>query len=158
MFFDYPSDRETFDFIIKSAKPKGLHFMNFEPKIFDEITLLNTFNGMIKFACNNNNGKVEFVRCASFLGKSFEVVKSLLDLFVEFGLYRNFSKNGQLLHVVSAKNLENASKILKVRNMSRYLNLRRNVICSAKVCWKMIWNRLFTAGKFYTKIILWKRN
>jgi len=116
MFFDYPSDRETFDYIVNTAKPKGLHFMNFEPKIFDETTLLNTFNGMIKFAINNNNGKVEFVRCASFLGKSFEVVKSLLDLFVEFGCIE-ISQNTNSYCIISAKNLDNASKIL---NSSQY--------------------------------------
>ena len=111
MFFDYPSDRETFDYIINTAKPKGLHFMNFEPKIFDEISLLNTLNGMIKFAINNNNGKVEFVRCASFLGKSFEVVKSLLKLFEDFGCIE-ISQNADSYCIISAKNLDNASKIM----------------------------------------------
>ena len=112
MFLDYPSDRGTFDYIINSAKPKGLHFMNFEPKVFDEISLLNTFSGMIKFAINNNGGKVEFVRCASFLGKSFEVVKSLLKLFEDSGCIEISQKTDSYC-VISAKNMDNASKILK---------------------------------------------
>jgi len=111
MFFDYPSDRQTFDYILNTANPKGLHFMNFEPKIFDEISLLNTFNGMVKFAINNNGGKVEFVRCASFLGKSFEVVKSLLDLFAEFECIEISQKTDSFC-VISPNNLDNISKIL----------------------------------------------
>lgn len=86
MFFDYPADRKTFDMILNTAEPVGLHFMNFEPKIYDETSLLKTFAGMIKFAQHNNNGKIEFIRCASFLGKSVEVVKNLLELFNKYGL------------------------------------------------------------------------
>ena len=111
MFFDYPSDKETFDYILNSANPKGLHFMNFDPKIYDEVSLLNTFNGMIKFALNNNGGKVEFVRCASFLGKSFEVVKSLLNLFSDFGCIE-ISQKSDNFYVISSKNLDNISQIL----------------------------------------------
>ena len=72
--------------ILNTAEPVGLHFMNFEPKIYDETSLLKTFAGMIKFAQHNNNGKIEFIRCASFLGKSVEVVKNLLELFNKYGL------------------------------------------------------------------------
>ena len=122
MFFDYPSDRQTFDCILSTAKPKGLHFMNFEPKIYDEITLLNTFNGMIKFAINNNGGKVEFVRCASFLGKSFEVIKSLLDLFVEFECIEISQKTDSYC-VISPKNLDNVSKILNTLQYEQIFEL-----------------------------------
>lgn len=110
-FVDYPADRETFDYIINTAKPRGLHFMNFEPKIFDEVSLLNTLNGMIKFALNNNGGKVEFVRCASFLGKSFEVVKSLLKLFEDFGGIEITQKTDSF-YVICAKDLDKVSDIL----------------------------------------------
>ena len=85
MFFDYPPDRETFDNILSVAAPKGLHFMNFEPKIYDEVSLLNTFVGMIKFAAHNNDGKIELVRFGSFLGKSDEVILSLLKLLEDKG-------------------------------------------------------------------------
>ena len=85
MFFDYPPDRETFDNILSAAAPKGLHFMNFEPKIYDEVSLLNTFVGMIKFAAHNNDGKIELVRFGSFLGKSDEVILSLLKLLEDKG-------------------------------------------------------------------------
>ena len=122
MFFDYPADRETFDYILNMAKPKGLHFMNFEPKIYDEVSLLNTFNGMIKFALNNNGGKVEYVRCASFLGKSFEVVNSLLNLFAQYECVEITQKFDNYC-VISAKNIDNASKILSSPEYDRIFEL-----------------------------------
>lgn len=93
MFFDYPADRKTLDKILEKAQPKGLHFMNYEPKLLDEIELLKTFNGMVKFAAHNNNGKVELIRCASFLGKSIDVVTRLLELFEENNFIKISEKN-----------------------------------------------------------------
>ncbi|MBP3820826.1 single-stranded-DNA-specific exonuclease RecJ [bacterium] len=93
MFFDYPSDKKTLNKILEKAQPKGLHFMNFEPKLYDEKELLKTFSGMIKFASHNNGGKIELVRCASFLGKSTEVIEKLLELFEETNHIKILDKN-----------------------------------------------------------------
>ena len=93
MFFDYPADQKTFDEILEVAQPKCLHFMNYEPKVFDEKSLLKTFNGMVKFSSHNNNGKFELIRCSSYLGKSFDVVKSMLDLFERFNIIKINDKN-----------------------------------------------------------------
>ncbi len=93
MFFDYPADRQTFENIINTSSPKALHFMNFVPKIYDEESLIKTFSGMIKYASHNNNGEIDLVRCASFLGKSVEVIKQLLELFEEFGYIEIKNKN-----------------------------------------------------------------
>ncbi len=93
MFFDYPADRKTFEYILEMAQPKGLHFMNYELKIFDEQNLLKTFVGMLKFSAHNNGGQFELVRCASYLGKSIEVIKRLLDLFENAGAIKILEKN-----------------------------------------------------------------
>lgn len=111
MFFDYPADKQTFDYIIKSANPKGLHFMNFEPKIYDEASLLTTFCGMVKFAAKNNGGKIEFVRCASFLGKSLDVIKALINLFESENLLKITEINDEFCSVNSL-NIDNVSKLL----------------------------------------------
>lgn len=124
MFFDYPSDRATFEYILKTAKPKSLYFMNFEPKNFDEVSLLATFNGMIKYAINNYGGKVEYVRCASSLGKSLEVVKSLFDLFAEFGCIEISQKTDSFC-VICAKNSDNVSKILNSEKYEQIFELAR---------------------------------
>ena len=84
MFFDYPADKKTLEKILEQAQPKGLHFMNYEPKMLDENEFIKTFTGMIRY-CAHNGGKFELVRCASFLDKSVEVIKKLLELCAEIG-------------------------------------------------------------------------
>lgn len=83
MFFDYPADKETFEEILQTASPKGVHLMNYSIKYFDDKEFLKTIGGMLRFACNNNGGKVELRRCASFLGKSVNLIKFFLDLLEE---------------------------------------------------------------------------
>ena len=46
----------------------------------DEEEFLKTVCGMLKFACHNNGGKVELRRCASFLGKSYQVFELLFSI------------------------------------------------------------------------------
>ena len=43
---------------------------------------------MLKFAYNNNGGKVELRRCASFLGKSYQVFELLFSIFDDIGLIK----------------------------------------------------------------------
>lgn len=88
MLFDYPADRETFDKILMQTNPFAIHFMNYEIKYFDEEEFLKTICGMLKFSCNNNNGKVELYRCASFLGKSYQVFELLFSIFEDIGLLK----------------------------------------------------------------------
>ena len=93
MFFDYPADRETFDKILQETNPNALHFMNYECKILDEEEFLKTVYGMLKFAHNNNAGKVELKRFASFLGKSYKVFEIMFSLFEDIGLIKIKEKN-----------------------------------------------------------------
>ena len=111
MFFDYPADKETFTQILNQTQPNGIHFMNFEPKIYDEELLIKTFGGMIKFASHNNNGIFELVRCASFLGKSLEIVKDLLELFEQEKFIKITEKN-EKFYKISAENFQNSEKIM----------------------------------------------
>ena len=69
MLFDYPADKETFDKILNQTTPLAIHFMNYDLKFMDEEEFLKTVCKMLKFACHNNNGKVELKRCASFFRK-----------------------------------------------------------------------------------------
>ena len=88
MFFDYPADKQTFDYILKQTSPKAIHFMNYDIKFFEEKDFLKTVYGMLKFAAHNNGGKVELQRFASFLGKSFAVLELLFDIFEEISLIK----------------------------------------------------------------------
>lgn len=80
MFFDYPADRESFEGIIRETSPDSIHLMKYDIKYFDDKEFLKTISGMLKFACNNNSGHVELLRCASFLGKSITLIRAFLDL------------------------------------------------------------------------------
>lgn len=111
MFFDYPADRETFDKILETSQPKGIHFMNYEPKVLDEQEFLKTFIGMIKFAVHNNGGKIELIRCASFLGKSVKVFEQLLELFAQEGFIKILDKNNAY-YVVEFLGIDNLAQIL----------------------------------------------
>ena len=88
MLFDYPADRETFDRILNQTNPISLHFMNYDLKYMDEEEFLKTVCGMLKFACHNNGGKVELRRCASFLGKSYQVFELLFSILDDTGLIK----------------------------------------------------------------------
>ena len=111
MFFDYPADRQTLDLILEKAQPKGLHFMNYEPKILDEQEFLRIFTGMLKFASHNNGGKFELVRCASFLGKSIKVFEMLLVLYEEVGFIKILDKNSSF-YTIDFIGVDDISKIL----------------------------------------------
>ena len=92
MFFDYPADRETLDRIMAETSPKCVHLMNYEIKYFDDEEFLKTFSGMLKFAANNNGGKVELLRCASHLGKSIKLIELMFNLFEEAGFIEILEK------------------------------------------------------------------
>lgn len=95
MFFDYPADRETFDRILEETSPKCLHLMNYEIKYFDDAEFMKTFAGMLKFAANNNGGRVELLRCASHLGKSIKLIELMFELFEEAGFIKILERGAE---------------------------------------------------------------
>ena len=122
MFFDYPADKHTLDTILEKAQPKGIHFMYYEPKNFDETDLLKTFTGMLKFASHNNNGKFELIRCASFLGKSVKIVEMLLNLYEKEGIIEILNKNTSF-YTINFMNTEDFSKILNNKEYSQIFEM-----------------------------------
>ena len=48
---------------------------------------------MLRYACRNNNGKVDLLRCASALGKSFETILTTLDLLEDDKIINVSEKN-----------------------------------------------------------------
>ena len=122
MFFDYPADKQTLDLILDKAQPKGVHFMNYEPKILDEQEFLKIFTGMLKFAAHNNGGKVELVRCASFLGKSLKIFEMLLSLFEEVGFIKILEKNSAF-YMIEFMGVDDISKVLHCEKYSQIFEL-----------------------------------
>jgi single-stranded-DNA-specific exonuclease len=122
LFFDYPADRKTLDDILDKAQAKILYFMNYEPKILDEEEFLKIFNGMLKYASNNLNGKIELVRCASALGKSVQVIEMLLDLYEEVGFIKISEKNSTF-YIVEFIGIDDFAKILHSKKYSQIYEL-----------------------------------
>lgn len=111
MFFDYPSDRETYSDIMNIANPKAVHFMKYDIKYYDEEEFLKTVYGMLKFAHNNNSGKVELIRFASHLGKSYQVLSLLFEILEESGIINIKDKNDKSYTVEITGNTD-LSKVL----------------------------------------------
>lgn len=122
MFFDYPADRQTLELILEKSQPKGIHFMNYEPKILDEQEFLKIFTGMLKFAAHNNGGKVELVRCASFLGKSLKIFEMLLALYEEVGFIKILDKNSAF-YTIDFLGVDDISKVLHSAKYSQIFEL-----------------------------------
>ena len=122
MFFDYPADRQTLDIILEKSQPKGIHFMNYEPRIYTEEELLKTFSGMLKFAAHNNGGKVDLIRCASFLGKSVGVIQKLIELYEQSGYLKIIEKNSAF-YMIEFYGVEDLSKLLQSEEYSKIFDI-----------------------------------
>lgn len=96
--------------------------MNYEPKILDEQEFLKIFTGMLKFAAHNNSGKVELVRCASFLGKSLKIFEMLLALYEEVGFIKILEKNSAF-YLIEFIGVDDISKVLHSEKYSQIFEL-----------------------------------
>ena len=122
MFFDYPADRDSFESIIREASPDSIHFMNYNIKYFDDKEFLKTIGGMLKFACHNNGGKVELLRCASFLGKSVQLVRSFLDLLEKCSVV-SISERNEKFYTVQISDGADMTAVLHNPEYGEILNL-----------------------------------
>ena len=122
MFFDYPADKETFDYIIEEARPSSIHFMNYNIKYFDDKEFLTTFIKMLRYAEHNNEGKVNFLRCSSALGKSVETVLTLLDLFEDVDFIKISEKNHEF-YKIQLNEIKDLSPVLHNEKFQEVKNL-----------------------------------
>ena len=84
MFFDYPSNQDEFEEILKQIKPNRLHFMkdNFNENIE---TSLKTLSGMLKFANNHKDGEIDIQKISQACGVSETFVQLALEIFEQTG-------------------------------------------------------------------------
>ena len=122
MFFDYPADKKTFNDIIEKSETSAVHFMNYEFKEFEEEEFLKTVYGMLRYACHNNGGKVELIRYASFLGKSYEVLDLLFLILDESGIIKIKDKTDDYYTIEMSGNSD-ITKVLHNKNYSRLVDL-----------------------------------
>ena len=82
MFFDYPASSEIYENILKIAEPSIIHYMNY-CILHSKDEFFKTLYGMIKFVCNNKNGKFDLVNSSIFLGVTIHLIECALNLFDE---------------------------------------------------------------------------
>lgn len=89
--------------------------MNYEIKYFEEKEFLKTVNGMLKFACNNNNGKIELRRISSYFGKSYDVFRLLFEIFEEIGLIKINERTSDYYVVEMINNVDLAAVLHNIK-------------------------------------------
>ena len=122
MIFDYPSDRESFENIMKIARPKAVHFMNYDIKYFENNEFIRLIAGMLKYSVNNNCGKVDLSRCAGFLGKSVTAIKCLLEIMSDSDVFEIVEKSDDR-YVISNLKTENINSVLKNPKYEEFLSV-----------------------------------
>ncbi|MBQ3640442.1 hypothetical protein II906_00685, partial [bacterium] len=122
MFFDYPADRKTYDYILEKTNPSALHFMNYDYKEFDDAEFFKTVIGMLKYAHKNNDGKIELIRCASFLGKSYEVLDLLFSILQEADIIKIKEKTSDY-YMIEMMPEYDISKVLHNKNYPHLIGL-----------------------------------
>lgn len=122
MFFDYPADKISFGKIIREARPDSIHLMHYNVKYYDDKEFLKTISGMLRFACHNNNGKVELLRCASFLGKSVQLICAFLDLLEKYSVI-SVSEKTDKFYVVQINEGTKSGAVLHCPEYENILNM-----------------------------------
>ena len=92
MFFDYPCSDDVYQNLKQTVCASALHYMNYQNYKADEEGILKSFASMIRYSCNNLEGKFALLRGASALGVTEEVIETLLEVFQEAGMIKILSR------------------------------------------------------------------
>ena len=85
MFFDYPPTAEIMDSVMGQINPVRIHYMNYDLDKEKNFDYIKTIGGMIKYACNKENGKFDLRRGACSLGITTDMIEVLLDMYEDCG-------------------------------------------------------------------------
>lgn len=77
---------------------------------------------MLKYACHNNNGKIELIRCASFLGKSVKIVEKLLELYSKAGFIDIIDKNSSF-YTIEMFEIDDIGKVLHTEEYAQIFEM-----------------------------------
>ena len=126
MFFDYPCDDDVLTNIKQTVCANAIHYMNYQNYKIDEENLLKAFASMIKYCCNNLEGKFVLKRGASALGVTEEVVEILLEIFQDCGMIKILSREDEIFKIEFLVGVE-LSKALHTIKYAEFVELMNTI-------------------------------
>ena len=126
MFFDYPCDDEVYENLKKTVCANTLHYMNYQNYKADEEGILKSFASMIRYSCNNLEGKFVLTRAASALGITEETVETLLEVFEEAGMIKITQKEENVFVIDFINGIE-LSKTLHTVKYAEFIELMNTI-------------------------------
>ena len=98
-----------------------MNYQTFKPDING---IIKSFNGMIRYCCNNQNGIFVFPRAAAALGITDEAVELLLDMFEEAGIIKINSREENLykIETISGNEIHNITETSKYEEFAELMD------------------------------------
>ena len=126
MFFDYPCSEDVYDKVRQTVCANSLHYMNYQNYRPDITGTLKNFGSMIRYCCNNQEGKFMLSRGAAALGITEEITELLLELFKDSGMISINAKEEDLYKIELIGTPDN-SKIIKNIKYEEYAELMNTI-------------------------------
>jgi len=126
MFFDYPCDDDVLNLVKQKSSATTFHYMNYQNYKADEETILKTFSGMIRYNCNNLEGKFNLLRAASAIGVTEEVIEVLLEIFQDCGMIKILERGENFYKIEFINGIE-ISKTLHTPRYAEFVELMNTI-------------------------------
>jgi len=126
MFFDYPADEDIYKKIKQTVSPAVYHYMYYQIYNTDYSLLFKTFTGMIKYAANNLDGKIELERASARLGITNDAVESMLSLFEECNCIKITDSNEDF-YQIQFLNVTEVSKLMQNPRFAEFAEIMNTI-------------------------------
>ncbi len=126
MFFDYPCNDDILANLKQTVCASSFHYMNYQNYKADEENILKAFASMIRYSCNNLEGKFSLIRAASALGVTEEVIETLLEIFQDCGMIKIKSRDNEFYIIDFIVGIE-ISKTLHCARYAEFVELMNTI-------------------------------
>jgi len=124
MFFDYPCSEDVYEKLRQTVCASSLHYMNYQNFHPDINGIIKTFASMIRYCCNNQDGKFIFSRGAAALGITEEVTELLLELFADIKMIiiKSNEDNFSEIELLNNPDMTKITESLKYEEFAELMN------------------------------------
>ena len=126
MFFDYPCSEDVYDKVRQTVCARSLHYMNYQVFNPDINGTIKTFASMIRYCCNNQDGKFILERASAALGITDEITELLLEIFADANMILIHTKESDFYKINLINNVD-YSKITKNIKYEEYVELMNSI-------------------------------